>query len=1456
MSRKNELIGLFSRVIIMVLMISVVSGVAMAVPSVTVTSPNDGNELRDVSSITWSTSETGPTTTFVILVSSGGSFSVITDSDGNSANSLGPSERNVDWDTTTVSDGTNYKIKVEAWQSGSVIASDQSNSVFTVDNTVPTISSITTKDADGDGEVETATIIFSESVDDSAFSAGNFAISGVTASSINTGTADDNAFDVVLSDGISGTDVKDVTYTQGTGSDLAGNLLESIASGTISETDGAAPILIARTATTTTITTTFTENVDSASDSKDQWSVSGNTIDSVSALDGSGNTITITLDSAIATDATPSVTYTAGDIEDSSNNNLETATITPSDGLAPALVSAVASDGSADNDGVDNDDTVVLTFSENTNQPTINAGNVDTVLPLNSVVHSWKDGSGAIGSAVWTTPKVLTVTLSTGTSNPTIVVGDHITPSSSLTDTNSNAMGSGSATITGSFDDLSAPSILSARTSDNDGDGQIDRMIILFDEIMDNSVTSTAGFTIAGYDIGGTGAWSTTTTTDDTFTITLTESGSADTGNKPDITYADADGGMQDDSAAGNDLGDVVTATITESDGALPVLLSSITGDSQTGDSAETSNIIVVFSENIDSESIDSTDFSVEGNTVIEAAVSSNIVTLTLQDSLATDAVPQVSLEGDGVKDNNDNSQTNGSVTADDGLSPSISSAKTGDSQTGDSSVSNKIVVVFSEDLDGTSIGLSDISVEGSTVTAKSETNGVVTLTLGVALSTSATPTVSISGNGVKDNNDNSVTAGSTTPTDGLSPTMDSAETTSITTIDVTFSENINSSTVASADFNVDDNTVSGVSVSNKIITLTLGTAIGTGDTPDVSLVDTRSIDDNSGNSITSDGGLDYTETSADGIAPTFSVEYDLTSPVKTGTLTLTIAASENLNAKPTVSIDQQGTTDISDAVTTCGAPFTSCTYAYTVNEDTEDTYVDGTASVTISGTDESDNSATDSEPTSGDTFTIDTTSPTVELTSPNGGEFLKGNSTFTIEWTASDDNIADNSITLEYFDEAEGDGGDWVEIETGESNDGSYEWAVPITDSSIVSVRVTADDIAGNSASDESYAEFTIDSTNPSFEASSGSITSGAGEDALITATITDNFDVTSATLNYISVGDTEETPVEMTKDPDSDLWSGTIPSGSSIGDITYYIIASDEAGNEVRDPADGTYTITVNPGALDHFTISEVSSPQQVDNQFQITITAYDSFDNVKTDYSGTAALSDTTETISSAEAGFSEGVSTLDVSIGEHNEEVSINVADGEATGTSNEFSVKDIVLNLDDSLISEWNFISVPKTLEDKVRTNVFGESVVWEYNATAATEDDTWVTPVNIERGKGYWVSNRDDVGLNYASTSSPGGQPGFDIATVKLYQGWNVIGHMCTGDQDVNVAFPSNVYNNLFVLRYDEENDKFQIYSTQSGDQEFWQMMPGEGYWVFLPTVSDSSGFVKYTNMCSDTEST
>jgi hypothetical protein len=147
----------------------------------------------------------------------------------------------------------------------------------------------------------------------------------------------------------------------------------------------------------------------------------------------------------------------------------------------PHINSAYANDHSLDGAGIQYGDQVVFTFNVETNGPTIDAANIETVLSLSA--GSWLDGSGAIGRADWSTTvninDTLTVTLSDNTSAPTLAPGATVTLGGSLIKDSQGTVIDGAVAIGGDFGQPATPKLAVAHwrfdgstvdsASDNDG---------------------------------------------------------------------------------------------------------------------------------------------------------------------------------------------------------------------------------------------------------------------------------------------------------------------------------------------------------------------------------------------------------------------------------------------------------------------------------------------------------------------------------------------------------------------------------------------------------------------------------------------------------------------------------------------------------------------------------------------------------------------------------------------------------------------------------------------------------------------------------------------------------------------------------------------------------------------------------------------------------------------------
>ena len=107
-----------------------------------------------------------------------------------------------------------------------------------------------------------------------------------------------------------------------------------------------------------------------------------------------------------------------------------------------------------------------------------------------------------------------------------------------------------------------------------------------------------------------------------------------------------------------------------------------------------------------------------------------------------------------------------------------------------------------------------------------------------------------------------------------------------------------------------------------------------------------------------------------------------------------------------------------------------------------------------------------------GKLYLTDLVNPTVAVTSANGGEFWFIGASQNVTWTASD-NVGVTSVDI--YLSRNGNAGPWETLALGEPNDGSFSWLVTGPQTNNAVIQVVAHDAAGNTASDNSDAPFTI---------------------------------------------------------------------------------------------------------------------------------------------------------------------------------------------------------------------------------------------------------------------------------------------------------------------------------------------------------------------------------------------
>jgi len=349
------ILGLFS--------VAMFTGIAnAAITSVTLTTPNGGEAWNTTQNITWSCSDNGispkcsDTTINDIVYSPDGGTTW--EGIGYVGGSVVAGTGTYSWDTTAIpnTESSSGIIKVV---SNSPSINDISDTSFTVDNTPPTIDTITTDDSDGDGFIDSMTLTFIEAnpMDDNRISTAGFTVAGHTSLGAN-GTWSGQDFTFTINETTDQTDATpDVAYTNPSDpnglQDGAGNDLINF--GATTPTDGAKPVMMSAITSDLDnngqidiINVTFSEDLDGNT-------VNGSGSDFVflpayttaSASEPSSGIVTIILNenSTPDTGVTPLVSIVSGQtIKDLPGNALANgdlgSTITPADGAAPVAISS------------------------------------------------------------------------------------------------------------------------------------------------------------------------------------------------------------------------------------------------------------------------------------------------------------------------------------------------------------------------------------------------------------------------------------------------------------------------------------------------------------------------------------------------------------------------------------------------------------------------------------------------------------------------------------------------------------------------------------------------------------------------------------------------------------------------------------------------------------------------------------------------------------------------------------------------------------------------------------------------------------------------------------------------------------------------------------------------------------------------------------------------------------
>mgnify|MGYP003625947674 CR=1 FL=1 len=619
--------------------------------------------------------------------------------------------------------------------------------------------------------------------------------------------------------------------------DIAVDAVADVSAGTIGNAaaldqtvdDGIAPTFVsAQTTSLTNIRLTFSEQITVTTAGGGDFSSSGGDFTVTGAVVFGTNQVDLTVNTLSGTDFTSTdldiAVDAVKDVGGLTNGIAAIADRTVADGAAPVLLSAQTT--SLTN--------IRLTFSED----------VTVSTPAGT---EFTSGDFTVSAATSAGGALVDLTVA-GIADGAFSSTDLDIAVDAVADVSAGTIGNAAA-LDQTVDDGIAPTFVSAQTT------SLTNIRLTFSEQITVTTAGGGDFSSSGGDFTVTGAVVFGTNQVDLTVNTL--SGTDFTSTDLDIA-ADA---VKDAGALTNGIAAIADRTVA--DGAAPALLSAQT--------TSLTNIRLTFSEPITVTTAGGGDFTSSGGdfTVSAAAVfGSSQVDLTVG-ALADGSFSSSDLDiaAGAVADVSAGTIGNAAAldqTVDDGIAPTFVSAQT-------TSLTN-IRLTFSEAVTVVTASGTDFGIGGLTITGAASFSATeVDLTVDPLSGTDFTSTdLDISAGAVEDGGSNPVASTlDQTIADGAAPVLLSAQTTSLTNIRLTFSEDVTVSTPAGTEFTSGDFTVSAAtSAGGALVDLTVaGIANGAFSSTDLDIA-VDAVADVSAGTIGNAAALD--QTVDDGIAPTF----------------------------------------------------------------------------------------------------------------------------------------------------------------------------------------------------------------------------------------------------------------------------------------------------------------------------------------------------------------------------------------------------------------------------------------------------------------------------------------------------------------------------------------------------------------------------------------------------------
>jgi hypothetical protein len=892
-------------------------------------------------------------------------------------------DKQTSFDLSSLTEAT-YDVRVIVTDSAGNTKTTRQTDALVVDDTSPSISKATTGDSDGDGKIDQVTVTFSEPVTN--VEASDYSVSGYSNVQVASSGSDGDNTVVFSFDEASSTDTgatPTVSYTEDDDgnadetTDLAGNLLSNGATTSVAAADGAAPVATGFTATVNSndkvdVTVQLSETIDST-DGDAALSVDvtkpDETVDTLSlesGFSGSSDSFTGTVTTKWKGTYTAEITALADNVGNAGSTGATTSTVYGNARSASIVASPDGPDQTATH-------TVKVTLDSNTDVQTYeivyqgaDVSNVGT----ENILALGVDGNGDGDLQDAEDRNFLNSSSNAGGLNQVSVSSDGTV----LTfDTSSSTTISAGSQLLIKYNDTVNPAgdeNVQIRLDPSTPDVDVTRTLTIggtVPSVNDVSVGGTSLGTDASLGTGATGqnvgvavtfsesmasAGDVTLTVDGTQVAlnnasfdgtTLTADADITVNGEVDAKISVADATDADDGNVIDPNPETRTFTIDTE----PLGLVNATTQEDTN-SATSDKIVVVLNDSVDDSSLDAKDFQIADTDAADVDTgdtdNDDTVVLTTNSELSSSATPSVSVKDGAVLDDGGNGAVAESVTAQDGIAPTLSSL----SLTNPAGDTLNVSFDSSESLANIQVNITNSS--GDVVATLTESD--FTASSGTYTASTTVPdgtydaTVVTAKDAAGNDRSGSVTPTATTQVDTSGPTFE------LTSPSEDLVKSISDDQIVvetSDDTGVDAETVY-VSVTDSngtVIDRTRAAATGTdavsldGNNNNV-LIDTSSLD-------IADGSVTVNVEAADtiGNSNSTSLSFELDSSEASGFSVVEPSATQNLTSDSTLDVSwQYNETNPQDVVVKLVGD-SGATYTYDINETS---YVDdgATKSVTL----------------------------------------------------------------------------------------------------------------------------------------------------------------------------------------------------------------------------------------------------------------------------------------------------------------------------------------------------------------------------------------------------------------------------------------------------------------------------------------------------------------------------